>query len=118
MLQKITLYVLVLLLIAGAAAHIFNPKISDGFIPEFLPKKPVHIFTAIVEFALGLALLFPQTRKIAALGIIGLLSFFLVLHIQDLFREQPTIGSKTAAIIRIPFQFLFMYFAWLQSNQD
>lgn len=117
MLKKIALYLLALLMIAGSGAHLFNPTLSDGFIPEFLPKKAVHIFAAIVEFALGIGLLLPQTRKMAAWGIIGILTFFLVLHFQDLFREQPVIGSKMAAIIRIPFQFLFMYMAWIQTKE-
>lgn len=104
-------------MIAGSVGHLLNPSLSDGFIPDFLPKQPVHIFTAIIEFALGVGLLIPKTKKLAAWGIIGILTFFLFLHVQDLFRETPVIGSKMAAIIRIPFQFLFMYMAWLQTKE-
>lgn len=118
MLQKITLYLLALLFVAGAYAHFANPAMSDGFIPEFLPKQGVHIFTGIVELVLGIGLLFPKTRIMAAWGIIGILSFFLILHIQDVFRDKPVIGNTTAALIRIPFQFLFMYFAWLQTKSS
>lgn len=116
MLKKIALYFLCLLMFAGAAGHIFNPTLSDGFIPAFLPKQAVHVLAAIVEFALGVGLLLPTTRKMAAWGMIGLLSFFLILHIQDVFRTQPAIGSTMAAVIRIPFQLLFMYMAWWQTK--
>jgi uncharacterized membrane protein len=113
MIQKISVITLFLLFIAGGLAHIYNPALSDGFIPSFLPKKAVHYLAAVMEFCLAIGLLFPQTRKWAAWGIIGLLCFFLLLHIQDLFRDQPVIGSKIAAFIRIPFQLIFIYFAWL-----
>ncbi|MDZ7878778.1 MAG: hypothetical protein U5L45_13945 [Saprospiraceae bacterium] len=110
---KISTYFLAVLLIAGSVGHILNPKMSDGFIPDFLPKSIVHGLTAVVELSLGIALLFKKYRKQAALFSVMLLSTFLVLHVIDVFRDSPVLGSQTAAIIRIPFQFLFMYMSWV-----
>jgi uncharacterized membrane protein len=110
--NKIAIFFLTVLFLGGAGSHLFNPALSDGFIPSFLPKKEIHYLAAFVELGLAIGLLFPKTRTWAAWGIIGLLTFFLLLHIQDLFREMPVIGSKMAAIIRIPFQLIFIYFAW------
>jgi hypothetical protein len=37
---------------------------------------------------------------------------FLPLHIIDIFKETPAVGSHQAALIRLPFQFLFIAWAW------
>lgn len=111
-LSKITGYTLGAILIISAAGHIFAPEVSSDFIPDFLPKTAVHIATAIVEFILGIGVFFPAYRKRALMGIAILMMLFLPLHIIDLFRENPVIGSITAAIVRIPFQLLFIFMAW------
>ena len=79
----------------------------------FLPKLAVNYIFGIIEFFLGLGLFFNQTIKNAALGIFILLLLFLPIHIWDLLKEKPAIGSKKLAIIRIPLQFLLMYCAYL-----
>jgi len=44
---------------------------------------------------------------------------FLPLHIIDIFKENPAIGSHQAAIIRLPVQFLFIAWAWyIHKKQD
>jgi hypothetical protein len=47
------------------------------------------------------------------MGIMILLVLLLPIHIWDLTRKKPAIGSKKLAIIRIPIQFLLIYFAFL-----
>lgn len=93
--------------------HFKKPKFFNGFIPDFLPKLAVNYIFGIIEFFLGLGLFFNQTIKNAALGIFILLLLFLPIHIWDLLKEKPAIGSKKLAIIRIPLQFLLMYCAYL-----
>lgn len=81
----------------------------EDFIPDFLPKNLVNYIVGIVEFFLGLGLFFSTTLKPAAIGIFILLTILLPIHIWDLTKATPAIGSKKLAIIRIPFQFLLMY---------
>lgn len=101
-----------LVLIGSAAGHIFSPDISTGFIPEFLPATPVHILTAIVEALLGVGLLIPRYRKHAFLGVFVLMIAFLPLHVIDLFRDAPVIGSVSAAVIRVVVQVGLIGLAW------
>lgn len=101
-----------LVLIGSAAGHIFSPDISTGLIPEVLPATPVHILTAIVEALLGVGLLIPRYRKHAFLGVFILMITFLPLHVIDLFRETPVIGSATAAVIRVVVQVGLIGLAW------
>lgn len=93
--------------------HFIKPKFFNNFIPDFLPKLTVNYIAGIVEFILGFGLLFNQTAKEAAIGIFILMIFFLPIHIWDLTKEKPAIGSKKLAFIRIPLQFLLMYLSYL-----
>ena len=89
--------------------HVIKPNFFKHFIPNFLPKKLVNYAVGIVEFTLGFGLFFSETNKIASLGILLLLLLLLHIHIWDVTKKAPAIGSKKIAIIRIPLQFLLMY---------
>lgn len=93
--------------------HFVKPKFFYPFIPKPFPKEPSNYGTGVIELVLGISLLFPNYIQEAALGIIILLMLLLPIHIWDLSRERPAIGSKKLAIIRIPIQFLLIYFAYL-----
>jgi len=101
-----------LILILSAFGHVFSPEVSSGFIPDFLPKTVVHIGIGIIELLLGIGIFIPAYQKRALQGIMILMICFLPLHIIDLFRENPVIGSMTAAIIRVPVQLLLIFMAW------
>ena len=112
-------FILILKIIFGAFfcyagfMHFKKPKFFNGFIPSFLPKRMVNYIFGAIEFILGISLFFDQALKNAALGIFILMALFLPIHIWDLFKEKPAIGSKKLAIIRIPLQFLLMYVSYL-----
>ena len=93
--------------------HIIKPKLFKHFIPKPFPKTLVNYVIGVIEFSLGIGLLFSQTVKQAAIGIFILMILFLPIHIWDVTRERPAIGSKKMAVIRIPLQFVLMYFAYL-----
>ena len=38
---------------------------------------------------------------------------FLPVHVWDVFRADPAIGTHGAALVRLPFQFVFILWAWL-----
>ena len=77
------------------------------------PKKLVNYLVGIIEFVLGIGLFFTETVIPASIGIFILMVLFLPIHIWDVTKERPVIGSKKMAIIRIPLQFLLMYCAYL-----
>ena len=93
--------------------HFKKPRFFNGFIPNFLPKLTVNYVFGFIEFVLGIALFLNQTTKNAAVGIFALMLLFLQIHIWNLTKKRPTIGSKKLAIIRIPMQFALMYCAYL-----
>jgi len=102
----------ILFLFAGVV-HLVKPSLYKHFIPNFLPKLAVNYIIGLVEFFLGLGLFFTHTSRISALGIFFLMIVFLPIHIWDLTKKRPAIGSKKMAIIRIPMQFILMLCAWI-----
>ena len=102
-----------LFMIMGGVQHFIKPNFYLPFVPSFLPFPMAIIYlSGIVEVALGVLLLFTKYARIAATGIFILMLLFLPVHIWDIISETPAIGSHKAALIRLPFQFLFLAIAW------
>lgn len=102
-----------LFLAYAGSMHFVKPNFFNGFIPKPLPKLTVNYFAGFIELAIGIGLLFNYTVKNAAIGFFILMLLFLPIHIWDLFKNKPAIGSKKLAIIRLPLQFLLIYVAYL-----
>ncbi|MCH3885940.1 DoxX family protein [Tenacibaculum aquimarinum] len=102
-----------LFLIYAGYMHFKKPTFFNGFIPKPLPKLTVNYIAGFIEIAIGFGLLFNQSAKNAALCFFILMLIFLPLHIWDLTKEKPAIGSKKLATIRIPLQFVLLYGAYL-----
>lgn len=110
--RLILTWLFALILIVAGINHFVRPMMYAPFIPDFLPLVPVNYFTGVVEAGLGIGLLLPATRRLAAMGTILLMIFFLPFHLVDLLRDDPAIGSKLIAWIRLPLQFVLIYWAW------
>lgn len=97
-------------MIFGGINHFMKPEMYFPFFPDFLPKERLNYLAGILEIGLGVAVFIKQFRVNACLGIFILMLAFLPLHLWDVFRDTPAIGSHQAALIRLPVQFLFI--AW------
>ncbi len=97
----------------GAYNHLAAPEFYSAMIPPFISESFANILSAIVEFVIGVALLISKYRKWGGLGFSGLMVAFMPLHVWDLFREEPAIGSTNAAIIRLFIQFVLIFLGWL-----
>lgn len=92
--------------------HFLKPKFFYPFIPKFLPRELSNYAAGFLEIIVGIGVFISSFTSYAALGIMVLLTLFLPLHIWDMFRERPAIGSKKLANIRVPLQFLLIYGAY------
>lgn len=102
-----------LFMLWGGLLHFLKPAFYLPFVPEFLPFRVAFIaLSGAVEFLLGFAVLMPRIRSLASWGIMALMVVFLPVHVWDIFRTDPAIGSHAAALVRLPFQFLFILWAW------
>jgi uncharacterized membrane protein len=106
-----------LFMLYGGVNHLLKPVFYLPFVPAFLPfREAIVILSGVLEVVLGAAVLVPKSRYYAALSIMALMIIFLPVHIADVFSEVPAIGSHQAAIIRLPFQFVFILWGWMSSR--
>ncbi len=102
-----------LLLTIAGGVHLLMPGKYVSFVPEFLPfTMPIIYVSGVIEMVLGVLLLFKRTKYYASLGTIILMLIFLPLHVFDLLRDKPVIGSQTSAILRLLLQFVLIWLAW------
>ena len=90
----------------------------DPMIPDAFPQHLVNYLIGILELALGIGVFIKPYRSMAALGIFILMIAFLPLHVVDVFRDEPAIGSKALAYVRLPLQFVLIGWAWFLHKKD
>lgn len=103
---------LAIFMMLASLLHVFKPAMFDPFIPDSFPKLLVNYLAGIIEFLLGVGLFYTTIRSKVALGLVIVFIVFLPIHIQDVFRDEPIIGSKLVAYVRLPIQFVLIYWAW------
>ena len=114
-------YFLILFYILAGINHFYNPAFYLPLIPPYLPNAEwINIASGIAEIALGVGLIFPRTRRIAAFGIILMLIAFLPAHIW-LIQKDGCVGelcvSPWIAWVRLLVVHpLLMYWAWSYRN--
>lgn len=105
-------YAFGLFMILAGIAHFVTPTVFYGLIPDFLPKELVNMAAGVVEIAVGISVFVPRTQSFGTLMILLMMLAFLPLHVLDVFKETPAVGSFAAALVRLPLQFVLIYWAW------
>lgn len=114
--KKITIYFMSSAYIYVGIRHFIDPDFFLAIMPDYLPfhKEAVYV-SGIFEILLGGMLLFPKSRKVAGWGLIFLLIAVFPANIylaQNEAAQQAIDISQTAAIVRLPFQALFIGLAF------
>jgi uncharacterized membrane protein len=104
-----------LLYVAAGIYHFAKPAMYISIMPAWLPYHAALVqISGIAEILLGILLLFTQTRKIAAWGIIALLVAVFPANVQMLINYLHAHNPYTwIAIIRLPLQLVLIWWAWL-----
>ena len=105
-------------LIIGGVNHFLTPAMYFPFIPDFLPQEVINYLAGIMEIILGIGVFVPKFRPMATFGIFLMMLIFLPLHILDIFKENPAIGSHQAAFLRLPLQFVLILWAWFIQKRN
>jgi uncharacterized membrane protein len=112
-LRWVACWVLAILFFGAGIAHFFSIQGMARFLPDWVPMKAAGVvFTGILEVAIAVGLSLPSSRKWSGRLAFALLVLYTPLHLMDVMREAPVIGSKMVAIIRLPVQFVLLYLAW------
>jgi len=114
--KKITIYFMSLAYIYVGMRHFIDPDFFLAIMPDYLPfhQEAVYI-SGFFEILLGGMLLFQKSRKVAGWGLIVLLIAVFPANIylaQNEAAQQAIDISQTAAIVRLPFQALFIGIAF------
>ena len=110
-----------LLYITVGVKHFINPDFFVTIVPPIINwKEEAVLVSGFIEVLLGILLLFNQTRKLAAWGIILLLIAVLpaniYLYLSEIPREILCI-SKSQALFRIPFQIPLIIISYWHSKE-
>lgn len=109
--MPIPLYLFAAILLLAGVYHFVNPTFYFPFMPDWLPKPLANTAGGVAEIIIGLLMLIPGTRKFGIIAATALMLLFLPLHVIDLLRERPVIGSKAIAVFRLFLQLLLI--VWL-----
>lgn len=107
------IYVFAILMLVAGVYHFVNPAFYFPLMPDWFPKSLANAAGGIAELIAGVLLLVPSWRIWGLWLALALMVLFLPLHVMDLFREQPVVGTKTAASVRLVIQFVLIgWLAW------
>jgi uncharacterized membrane protein len=115
--KLILLWVMALAYVFAGFNHLMNPAFYLAIMPPDLPNPEwLNVISGLAEIVLGVYLLEPRTRVLAAWGIIALLiAVFpanLYVAMQNVGEGGPGTGAGAANWVRMPFQAVFLGWAW------
>jgi uncharacterized membrane protein len=123
--KTILLWVMAAAYILAGFNHLVNPAFYVNIMPPALPDpERLNVLSGLVEIVLGVYLLEPRTRVYAAWGIIALLiavfpaNLHVAIHDVDPSTGEFGAGAGAAGWIRLPFQGLFILWAWWYTRPD
>jgi uncharacterized membrane protein len=118
-------YLLAFIMVSAGFGHLTNPAFFVVIVPPDLPNPEwLNVLSGLAEITLGVFLLERRVRFLAAWGLIAL---FIAVFPANLYVAQanlsvpegvPGAGNGPANWIRIPFQGLFILWAWWYTRPD
>ncbi|MBD2699507.1 DoxX family protein [Spirosoma sp. BT702] len=111
--NNLSLYSQALIYIAAGTNHFINPKTYLSIMPPYIPAHALMVqLSGVAEVVLGIGLLFPQTRSLAAWGLILLLIAVFPANIymvtSNRFRKFPL----WLRWLRLPLQAVLIWWAY------
>ncbi len=111
--KRILMWVMAAFYVLGGFNHLMNPEFYLAIMPPNLPSPEwLNVLSGLAEIALGVYLLEPRTRVLAAWGIIALL---VAVFPANVHAASEGMGG---GYVRLPFQALFIVWAWWYTRPD
>ena len=108
------LYLMGIMYVIAGINHFIRPKMYVKIMPPYIPAHLSMVYlSGIAEIVLGIAVCFAMTKNYAIYGIIAMLLVFFTVHFYMLSSPEAGAGiPKWILILRIPLQFLLIWWAW------
>lgn len=125
--RRVLLVLLAVAFVFAGAMHFVVPQFYEQIIPPSLPLRHLAvILSGIAEMLLGVLVLVPRTRKLAAWGIVLLLVVVFPANIYMAVSNVQLVGlpegmaqpSVVGRYARLPFQLVFIAWAWLFTRDE
>jgi uncharacterized membrane protein len=105
--------------------HFMNPRFYVAIMPPQLPNPEwLNVISGLAEIGLGVFLLEPRTRVLAAWGIIALLiaifpaNLYVATANLGLPDLRPGTGNALVNYVRLPIQLLLIVWAWWYTRPE
>lgn len=121
--KRILLWVMGIAYILAGLNHFREPGFYMPMMPPYLPWHAALVFiSGVAEVVLGVAVLVPSLRRLAAWGIIALLIAIFPANLHIALYNVP-IGGNAEGLgiwnwVRLPFQAVFILWAWWYTGDD
>lgn len=121
--KRILLWVMAVFYIFAGLMHFARPDFYMPMMPPYLPWHAALVFlSGVAELGLGIAVLVPSVRALAAWGLIGLLIAIFPANIHIAIHNIPVFGAAEGAgalnWVRLPVQGLLILWAWWYTRPD
>jgi uncharacterized membrane protein len=120
-LKRPLLYVMGVMYVGAGAMHFVVPTLYAQIIPPAFPRPLALVYlSGVAEIVLGIGVLIPRTRRLAAWGLIALLiavfpaNVYMATHdvVLEGLPAWANSPSDAATWARLPFQLVFVAWAW------
>jgi uncharacterized membrane protein len=122
--KRILLWVMAFAYVLAGFNHLMNPDFYVAIMPPKLPNPEwLNLLSGLAEIVLGVYLLAePRVRALAAWGVIALLIAIFPANVyvalENVGTGGPGTGGGAANWIRLPFQVLFIVWAWWYTDPE
>ena len=118
--KRIALFGLALFFVAAGINHFLNPDFYVAMMPPYLPMHLGLVYiSGVFEVLGGLAALLPAARSAAGWGLVLLLVAVFPANLHMALNADLFPGMSAAALyIRLPFQALFIAWAYWATRPD
>ena len=98
--------------------HFIKPNVFVKVMPDFMPKPKLLVYlSGIAEIVMAVALLFSNLKNWAIIGIVAMLTVFMIVHINMLRGGKHAAGAPMwMLILRIPIQAVLVWWAFQYYN--
>jgi uncharacterized membrane protein len=121
--KRILLWLMGIFYVVGGINHFAN---TDFYVPMMPPYLPLNVelvyLSGVAEIGLGVAVLIPAFRRLAAWGIILLLIAIFPANLHIALHNLP-LGGRAEGLgiwnwVRLPFQAVFIAWAWWSTQPE
>lgn len=121
--KRMLMYIMAAFYAGVGYLHLASPGGFLAAMPPTLPEPELlNVIAGLAEIVLGVFLLEPRTRVLAAWGIIALLIAVFPVNVhmatENIGPDGPGSGGAVANWVRLPFQLLFIVWAWWYTRPD